>query len=183
MAIYEFEGKQPQIHHTSFVHPEATVIGDVIIGANCYIGPGARIRGDWGTIKIGEGSNIQENCVIHVAPEKKAILGIDSHIGHGAVLHGPTLEEHVVVGINATILDNSIIGAGSCLGAGTVVVANTVIPPKSLVMGVPGKVIMEVSRKLSERLKWGTGVYHTLPKRYIETHKKIPRKQSMQCLE
>ena len=176
MALYEFEGKQPQIHPTSFIHPEATVIGDVIIGANCYIGPGARIRGDWGTIEIGNGSNIQENCVIHVGPGKKAILGIDSHIGHGAVLHGPTLEEHVVVGINAIILDDAVIGTGSCLGAGTVVVANTGIPPKSLVMGVPGQVIAEVSDKLSERLKWGTGVYHTLPKRCFETLEEIPGK-------
>lgn len=173
MALYEFEGKQPQIDPTSFVHPEATIIGDVIIGANCYIGPGARIRGDWGSIKIGDGSNIQENCVIHVAPEKEAILGVDSHIGHGAVLHGPTLEEHVVVGINAIILDDAVIGAGSCLGAGTVVVANTVIPPKSLVMGVPGQVIKEIPDKLAERLKWGTGEYHALPKRCFETQKVV----------
>lgn len=176
MAIYGFEGKQPGIHHSTFVHPAATIIGDVIIGANCYIGPGARIRGDWGTIKIGDGSNIQENCIIHVAPDKEAILGRDSHIGHGAVLHGPTLEEHVVVGINAVILDNALIGAGSCLGAGTVVAANTVIPPKSLVMGVPGKVISEVSDKLSERLKWGTGVYHALPKRCFDTLREISGK-------
>ncbi|MDA8234178.1 MAG: gamma carbonic anhydrase family protein [Clostridia bacterium] len=176
MAIYEFEGKRPEIHATTFVHPEATIIGDVIIGTNCYIGPGARIRGDWGTIKIGDGSNVQENCVIHAAPDKEAVLGINSHIGHGAILHGPILEEHVVVGINAIILDDAVIGAGSCLGAGTVVVANTVIPPKSLVMGVPGKVTAEVSDKLSERLKWGTGVYQTLPKRCYDTLKEIPGK-------
>lgn len=173
MAIYEFEGKSPKIHATAFVHPEATVIGDVIIGANCYIGPGARIRGDWGAIKIGDGSNVQENCIIHVAPDKEVILAKDSHIGHGAVLHGPTLEEHVVVGINAVVLDDAVIGAGSLLGAGTVVPANTVIPPKSIVMGVPGKVISEVSDKLAERLKWGTGVYQTLPKRCHDTLKEI----------
>ena len=169
MAIYEFEGKRPEIHATAFVHPEATVIGDVTIGANCYIGPGARIRGDWGAIKIGDGSNIQENCVIHVQVDKEAILGCDSHIGHGAVLHNVTLENHVVVGINAVVLDHSVIGAGSCIGAGSVVPGNTVIPPKSLVMGVPGKVISEVSDKLAERLKTGTEVYHTLPERCQKT--------------
>lgn len=176
LAIYEFEGKRPEIHPTTFVHPEATIIGDVIIGANCYIGPGARIRGDWGAIRIGVGSNIQENCIIHVKPDEEVILGIDSHIGHGAVLHGATLEEHVVVGINAVILDNSVIGAGSCLGAGTVVPANTVIPPRSLVMGIPGKIVSEVSDKLAERLKWGTGAYHTLPKRFQDTLKEISGK-------
>ncbi len=176
MAIYEFEGKRPVIHHTTFVHPEATIIGDVIIGANCYIGPGARLRGDWGTIKIADGSNVQENCVIHVAPDKEAVLGIDSHIGHGAVLHGPTLEEHVVVGINAVVLDGAVIGAGSCLGAGTVVVANTKIPPKSLVMGVPGKIISAVSDQLYESLRWGTDLYQTLPKRCFNTLKEISGK-------
>lgn len=176
MALYEFEGKQPEIHPTAFVHPEATVIGDVTIGANCYIGPGARLRGDWGAIRIGPGSNVQENCVIHVQPGKEVILGPDSHIGHGAVLHGPILEEHVVVGINAVILDDAVIGAGSCLGAGAVVLANTVIPPKSLVMGTPGKVFSEVSPKLENFLKWGTGFYHTLPKRCHDTLKEIPVK-------
>lgn len=179
MAIYEFEGKRPEIHPTSFVHPEASVIGDVIINANCYIGPGARIRGDWGTIKIGEGSNIQENCIIHVQPDKEVILGCNSHIGHGAVLHGPTLEEHVVVGINAVILDNVVIGGGSCLGAGTVIVANAVIPPNSLVLGVPGKVVSEVSDKLAENLKWGTGIYHTLPKRCQDSLNEIPDKKTL----
>lgn len=173
MAIYEFEGKRPVIHPTTFVHPEATIIGDVIIGANCYIGPGARIRGDWGTIKIGPGSNIQENCIIHVQPDKVVNLGADSHIGHGAVFHGSTLAEHVVVGINAVILDNAVIGEGSCLGAGTVVLANTVIPPRSLVVGVPGKIISEVSIKMAEFLTWGTELYHQLPKRCHEALKEI----------
>lgn len=174
MAIYEFEGKRPEIHPTAYVHPEATVIGDVTLEANCYVGPGARLRGDWGSIKIGPGSNIQENCIIHVQPDKEVILGPNSHIGHGAVLHGPTLEEHVVVGINAVIMDNTVIGAGSFLGAGTVVLANLVIPPNSLVIGVPGKVVSEVSAKMAESLKWGTGVYHTLPKRCHDTLKEIP---------
>lgn len=173
MAVYEFEGRRPKIDPTAFIHPEATVIGDVVIGANCYIGPGARLRGDWGSIRIGEGSNIQENCIIHVAPGKMACLSTDSHIGHGAVLHGPTLEEHVVVGINAVILDNALIGAGSCVGAGAVVLANSNIPPKSLVMGVPGKVVSEVSPKLAENLKAGTKLYQTLPKRCYDTLKQI----------
>lgn len=173
MAIYEFEGKQPEIHATAFVHPDATVIGAVTIGENCYIGPGARLRGDWGSIKIGPGSNVQENCVIHVQPDKEVILGKDSHIGHGAVLHGPTLEEHVLVGINSVILDDAVIGAGSCLAAGTVILANTIIPPNCLVMGTPGKVVSAVSPKLNELLTLGTGFYHTLPKRCYDSLKEI----------
>lgn len=178
MAIYEFEGKRPEIHPTTFVHPEATIIGDVTLGANCYVGPGARLRGDWGAIKIGHGSNVQENCIIHVQVGKEVILGPNSHIGHGAVLHGPTLEEHVVVGINAVILDDAVIGAGSCLGAGTVVLANTVIPPNSLVLGVPGKAVLEVSAKLAESLQEGTELYHTLPQRCYDTLKEITGKDS-----
>lgn len=166
MAIYEFEGKRPQIHPTTYIDPEATIIGDVVIGENCYIGPGARIRGDWGSIVIGAGSNVQDNCVIHANVGGKATLGPDSHIGHGVVLHSPTLEEHVTVGINAVILDDSIIGSGSLVGAGSVVPPNTVIPPKSLVLGVPGKVVTEVSPKLAGALAEGTGHYHALPKRY-----------------
>lgn len=174
MAIYEFEGKCPEIHASTFVHPEATIIGDVVIGANCYIGPGVRIRGDWGAIRIGDGSNIQDNCIIHVKPDKEVILGRDSHIGHGSVLHGVTLEEHVLVGISAVVLDNSVIGAGSCIAAGTVVPANTEVPPNSLLMGVPGKVVSEVSAKLAETMKRGTGFYHGLPKRCHDTLKEIP---------
>lgn len=174
MAIYEFEGKRPQIHVTTYVHPEATIIGDVIIGDNCYIGPGARIRGDWGAIEIGGGSNIQENCVIHAGVDEKAILGRNCHVGHGAVLHGTTLEEHVTVGMNAVVLDNSIVGVDSCVGAGAVVTANTVIPPKSMVLGVPGKVVSEISPAVAERLKRGTEVYHALPKQCYNSMKEIP---------
>lgn len=173
MAIYEFEGKKPKIDPTAFIHPEATVIGDVTIGSNCYIGPGARIRGDWGTIKIGHGSNVQENCIIHAGPDNAAILGPSSHIGHGAILHGGIFEEHVVVGMNAVVLDKSVIGADSCVAAGTVVLANSKIPARSLVMGVPGKVVSEVSPKLAETLKEGTKLYQTLPKRYHDTLKEV----------
>lgn len=174
MAIYEFEGKRPVIHSTTHVHPEATIIGDVIIGENCYIGPGARIRGDWGIIRIGAGSNIQDNCVIHSNVGGETILGPDSHLGHGAILHSMTLEEHVTVGMNAVILDYSVIGAGSCIGAGSVIPAKTIIPPKSLVMGVPGKVVSEVSPKLAEALADGTKNYLALPKRYHDTMKEMP---------
>jgi len=130
MPIYEFEGKRPHIDASAFVSPEATVIGDVTIGKGCYIGPGARLRGDWGAIRVGPFSNIQENCVIHAAPDDTVILAERSHIGHGAILHGPVLEEHVVVGMGAIIMDGVKIGAGSCIGAGALVTAGTVIPPK-----------------------------------------------------
>lgn len=173
MAIYEFEGKRPEIHPTTYVDPDATIIGDVIIGENCYIGPGARIRGDWGIIRIASGSNVQDNCVLHANVGGEVILGPDSHIGHGAVLHSMTLKEHVTVGMNAVILDYSVIGAGSLIGAGSVVRASSVIPPKSLVLGVPGKVVSEVSPEQAKGLNEGTAYYHALPKRYYDTVKKI----------
>ena len=113
MPVYEFEGKRPRIDVTAYVSPEATIIGDVVIGKGCYIAPGARLRGDWGAIVVGPFSNVQENCVIHAAPDETVILAERSHIGHGAVLHGPVLEEHVVVGMGAIIMDDVKIGAGA----------------------------------------------------------------------
>ena len=118
MGIYEFEGNIPLIGEGSFIHPEATIIGNVTLGEGCYVGAGARIRGDWGRIVIGRESNIQENCVIHVGLGATAQLGARSHIGHGAILHSTTLGEHVVVGMGSIILDRSEIGEGCCIGWG-----------------------------------------------------------------
>ncbi|AGL03089.1 gamma carbonic anhydrase family protein [Desulfoscipio gibsoniae] len=165
MGIYQFEGKKPSIGKGTYVHPDATIIGDVTIGEGCYIGPGACIRGDWGAIVIGSGSNIQENCVIHVFPGETALLGPRSHIGHGSILHTPTLGEHVLVGMGAIIMDWAEIGDGCCIGAGALVTEKTVIPPNKLVLGVPAKVVAEISDKMRQSLNDATAYYLALPPR------------------
>lgn len=168
MAIYEFEGKRPSIGRGCYIHPEATIIGDVVMGEGCYVGAGARIRGDWGSIIIGPGSNIQENCVIHVYPEKAARLGPRSHIGHGAILHTPNLGEHVVVGMGAIIMDYVEIGDGCCVGAGALVTERTIIPPNKLVLGVPAQVVADISDKVRQGLDIGTEFYLALPPRCLK---------------
>ena len=173
MGIYEFEGKRPVIGKATFVHPEATIIGDVTIGNGCYIGPGARLRGDWGSIIIGSDSNIQENCVIHVKPGETVYLGERSHIGHGAILHGPVLGKHVVVGMGAIIMDNVRVGDGCCIGAGTLLPGGMVIESNKLIIGVPGKVVGDVDDSLKKNLDWGTGIYMELPGRCFNGMKKI----------
>ncbi|MGI5876415.1 MAG: gamma carbonic anhydrase family protein [Dethiobacteria bacterium] len=165
MAIYEFEGRRPRIDATAFVYPEATIIGDVVIGKGCYIGPGACLRGDWGSIVVGDFSNIQENCVIHSAPNITTVLGKKNHIGHGAILHGPVLEEHVVVGMGAIVMDDVKIGAGCCISAGAVVTARTVSPPGRLLVGVPAKDHGKVDLEMENYLQYGTSLYIALPPR------------------
>ncbi|MGI6308617.1 MAG: gamma carbonic anhydrase family protein [Dethiobacteria bacterium] len=168
MPVYEFEGKRPRIDATAFIYPEATIIGDVVIGKGCYVGPGARLRGDWGAIVVGPFSNVQENCIIHSAPDITTVLGERSHIGHGAILHGPVLEEHVVVGMGAIIMDDVKIGAGCCIGAGALVTAGTVVPPGRLFLGVPAKDHGQIDQEMEKYLEYATGVYMALPPRCFD---------------
>jgi len=139
MPVYEFEGKRPRVGETSFVHPCAVLIGGVTIGENCYIGPGAVLRGDFGYIEIGDGSNVQENVVIHTFPEQTARLEKDSHIGHSAIVHGSKIGENVLVGMGAILHEGVEIGKDCIIGSGCVITANRKIPPGKLVVGVPEK--------------------------------------------
>ncbi len=173
MSIYEFEGKKPKIGETSFVHPATVLIGGVTIGENCYIGPGAILRGDFGFIEVGDGSNIQENCVIHTFQEQTARFGRDSHIGHGAIIHGATTKDNVMVGMGAILHDGVVIHENCIIGSGCVVTANQVIPAGKLVIGVPGKIVGDVSEELAKAKTRGTKLYQTLPRRYKETCKLI----------
>jgi carbonic anhydrase/acetyltransferase-like protein (isoleucine patch superfamily) len=173
MSIYEFEGKRPKIGETSFVHPAAVLIGGVTIGENCYIGPGAVLRGDFGYVEVGDGSNIQENCVIHTYPEQTARLGRDSHIGHAAIVHGSQIRENVLVGMGAILHEGVEIGANCIIGSGCVITANQFIPPGKLVIGVPGKIVGEVSPEMNQSKIVGTQLYQTLPRRYKATLKLI----------
>ncbi|MBI4830643.1 MAG: gamma carbonic anhydrase family protein [Candidatus Lindowbacteria bacterium] len=172
MPIYEFEGRTPEIGEGSFIHPEATVIGGVKIGKNCFIGPGARLRGDWCNIEIGDGSNVQDNCIIHARPDFTVVLGPNSHVGHGSVLHGVILHEHVLVGMNAVIQDFADIGDNCIIGSGCVIPPRMQVPAKKVVMGVPGKIIGDVTPEQEQLWRFATGLYQTLPKRYSGTSRR-----------
>ncbi len=173
MPFYEFEGKKPAVHVTSFVHPTAVLIGGVTIGENCFIAPGAVIRGDWGYVEIYDGSNIQDNVIIHSLPDKKAILGPSSHIAHGAILHGPILGEHVLVGMGAVIMDGAEIGDECIIGALCFVPSNFKAPARKLLLGVPAKIAGDASEEAREFARWGTKLYQTLPERYGKSMKEL----------
>ena len=163
--IYEFEGFVPVVHETAFVHPQAAVTGNVVIGRDVYVGPGAAIRGDWGAVIVGDGCNVQENCTIHAFPGATAVLEDAAHMGHGSVLHGGRLGENVLVGMNAVIMDNAEVGAGCIIGALTFVPANMQIPPRKVAVGSPAKVVRDVTDEMLEWKTEGTRVYQGLPAR------------------
>lgn len=135
--FYSFDGHVPRVHSSAFVHPNTTVTGNVTIGKDVYIGPGAAIRGDWGGIVISDGCNVQENCVIHGFPGITVRLERNAHIGHGAIIHGAHIGENVLIGMNAVIMDNADIGAGSIVGALTFVPEEMKIPERKVIVGTP----------------------------------------------
>jgi phenylacetic acid degradation protein len=161
--IFAFKGFTPCIHPEAFVHPQATVIGNVVIAAKVYIGPGAVLRGDWGGIWIEDGANVQENCVVHMFPGKNVYIRKSAHIGHGAIIHGAEVGENALIGMNAVLMDGVVIGAGSIIGALSFVATDTLIPPRTIAVGNPAKTVKAVS---DEMLMWkteGTLLYQKLP--------------------
>lgn len=169
--IYEFNGYKPVIHKSAFVHPQAAVTGNVIIGKNVYIGPGAAIRGDWGQIIIKDGCNVQENCTIHMFPGITVTLNENAHIGHGAIIHGATIGKNVLVGMNAVVMDNVVIGDNCIVGALCFIPADMIIAEKKVVVGNPAKIVKEVSDDMiSWKLK-GTELYQKLPDDLYKTLK------------
>jgi carbonic anhydrase/acetyltransferase-like protein (isoleucine patch superfamily) len=161
--FFRFGNFIPVVHPDSFVHPQATVTGNVIIGKNVYIGPGAAIRGDWGGIEIHDGCNVQENCTIHMFPGITVILEESAHIGHGAIVHGARIGKNALIGMNTVIMDEVEIGAESIVGALCFVKAGEKIPPRSLVVGNPAKIIREVSDDMLAWKTQGTKIYQGLP--------------------
>ena len=161
--FYAYKGFKPVVDPSAFVHPQAAVTGNVIIGKNVYIGPGAAIRGDWGGIHIEDGCNVQENCTIHMFPGVTVVLKEGAHIGHGAIIHGATIGKNAMIGMNAVIMDEVQIGDGSIIVALTFVKAGEVIPPRSLVVGNPGKIIRQVDDAMLEWKTMGTTLYQQLP--------------------
>jgi len=161
--IFEFNGYKPVIDKTAFIHPNATVTGNVLIGRNVYVGPGAAIRGDWGQIIIEDGCNVQENCTVHMFPGTTVLLKEGAHVGHGAVIHGATLGKNCLIGMNSVIMDDAVIGDGCIVGALSFVPAETVFEARKVIVGNPAKIIKDVS---DEMLAWkskGTALYQQLP--------------------
>ena len=167
--VFEFEGFRPVIHESAFVHPNATVTGNVIIGRDVYVGPGAAIRGDWGGVVIEDGCNVQEGCVIHMFPGTTVVLEESAHVGHGAIVHGGRVGRNTLVGMNAVIMDNAYVGPECIVGALTFVPAEMEIPARKVVVGNPARVVKDVS---DEMLAWkteGTRLYQGLPARLRAT--------------
>jgi phenylacetic acid degradation protein len=173
MAWYEFENKCPQVHSEAFVHPQAVLIGSVRIDAGCYIGAGAVLRGDIGFVEVGRGSNVQENCVVHTFPDKGTILHPDTHIGHGTILHGCEICSNVLVGMGSIVADGVKINSNCLIGAGSFVPFDTEIPPDSLVMGSPAKVVKTISPAQLERLSGARAFYQDLARRYLKGFREI----------
>ena len=161
--IYQFNNIIPVVDPSSFIHPQACVTGNVIIGKNVYVGPGAAIRGDWGQIIIEDGCNIQENCTIHMFPGVTVLLKEAAHIGHGAVIHGATIGRNCLVGINAVIMDNVQLGDECIVGALSFIKADEVFENRSLIVGNPAKKIKDVSDEMIQWKTEGTKLYQQLP--------------------
>ena len=166
--VYQFNDFIPVIHDTSFIHPQAAVTGNVIIGKNVYIGPGAAIRGDWGQIIIEDGCNVQENCTIHMFPGVTVVLKEGAHIGHGAIIHGATIGKNSLVGMNAVIMDNVILGDECIVGALSFIKADEIFESRSLIVGNPAKKIKEVTDEMIQWKTEGTALYQQLPKDMFE---------------
>lgn len=180
MPVYSVDGLIPVVDPTSFVHPLAALIGDVIVGPRCYIGPGASLRGDMGRIVVGPGSNVQDNCVLHTFPAKEVILEEDSHIGHGAVLHGCLVRRGALIGIKAIIMDDAIVGEQALVGAGSFVRTGFVVPPRTLSIGAPARIVRELT---AEELDWkatGTREYQALTERCLSTLKECEPLRSLE---
>jgi len=169
--VYEIDGLVPVVDPTAFVHPTAVLIGDVIVGPGCYVGPSACLRGDFGRLILEEGANIQDTCVMHGFPNTDTVIEQDGHVGHGAVLHGCRVGRNAMVGMNAVVMDNAVIGEDSIVAAMTFVPADMNIPPRTLVAGVPARLIRELRDQEIEWKSKGTRVYRELVVRSMKTMK------------
>jgi phenylacetic acid degradation protein len=171
--IYSFKGFIPVVHPSSFVHPQAVVTGNVVIGKDVYVGPGAALRGDWGGIEVRDGCNIQENCTIHMFPGITVVLEEGAHIGHGAIIHGARIGRNSLIGMNAVLMDEVEIGEECIVGALSFIKAGEKIPRRSVVAGNPAKIIREADDKMIEWKTLGTRLYQTLPSDCFENLKEV----------
>jgi len=171
--FYEFQGHVPVVHPSAFVHPQAAVTGNVVIGRDVYVGPGAAIRGDWGGVVIEDGCNVQENCTVHMFPGVTVVLEEGAHIGHGAIIHGARIGRNALVGMNAVVMDNVDVGAECIVGALCFVPAEMKLPPRKVVVGNPAKIVKDVSDEMIAWKTEGTRLYQALPKQLYETLKAV----------
>jgi phenylacetic acid degradation protein len=169
--FYEFNGIKPIAHESAFIHPQATVTGNVVIGKDVYIGPGCALRGDWGKIIISDGCNVQENCTVHMFPGVTVFLKEAAHIGHGAIIHGATIGRNCLVGMNAVIMDEVELGDECIVGALCFIKQGEKIPARSVVVGNPSKIIKQVSGEMIEWKSEGTKLYQQLPQQCRDTLK------------
>jgi phenylacetic acid degradation protein len=173
MPCYEIDGLTPVVDPTAFVHPSAVLIGDVIVGPRCYVGPLASLRGDYGRIILEEGANVQDTCVMHGFPGTDTVVEVDGHVGHGAVLHGAIVKRNAMVGMNAVVMDEAVVGESSIVAACAFVKAGMVIAPRSLAAGVPAKVLRPLT---DEEIAWkgsGTRTYQELAVRSMTTMREV----------
>lgn len=172
-SIFSFEGLIPVIDPAAFVHPSATLIGNVIIGARCFVGPGAVLRGDLGRLVMYPGSNVQDTCVLHTIPGGDVVIDEDGHIGHGAVLHGCRIGRNAMIGINAVVLDQAEIGAEAMVAAGAVVPTGFKVPERTLVGGIPAKILRTLDDADIARKSHGTRIYQDLAARALRTLERV----------
>jgi len=173
LSVYSINGVTPVVDPTAFVHPSAVLIGDVIVGANCYVGPCASLRGDFGRIELRAGANLQDVCVMHGFPGTDTIVEEDGHIGHGAILHGCIVRRNALVGMNAVVNDNAEIGESAIVAAMAFVKARMVVPPRMLAAGIPARITRELTE---QEMAWkveGTRSYQELARRSLDTMQRV----------
>lgn len=173
-VVYTFDGHTPVVDPTSFVHPSAVLIGRVAIGRDCYIGPGASLRGDFGRIEVGDGANIQDNCVLHCFPDRAVVVEAEGHVGHGAILHGCRIRAGALVGIGAVVMDDVEVGEQSFVAAQSFLPSGRTYPPRSLIRGTPARVARDLT---DEEIAWkrrGTLAYQRLARESRATMRPVP---------
>ncbi len=173
IKVYSIDGITPVVDPTAYVHPSAILIGDVMVGPNCYVGPAACLRGDFGRLILKHGANIQDTCVMHGFPDGETVVAENGHIGHGAILHGCQVGYNAMVGMNAVVMDNVVVGQEAIIAASAFVKAGTQIPPRTLLAGVPGQIVRELSQQEIDWKSEGTALYQDLTKRSLSSMQSV----------
>lgn len=173
MTLYGFEGRKPDVDDSSYVSDTAEIIGDVTVGKKCFIAPGAKIKGDYGTIEIGDHTNVQENCVVHARPDERTKIGDWVTVGHGAIIHGADIDDYAVIGMGAIVSDDAVVRRWGVVGEGAVVRNGQEIPEENVAVGVPAKVIKQIDEDYKERWKEMKENYSSFSERYKENLKRL----------
>jgi tRNA-Thr(GGU) m(6)t(6)A37 methyltransferase TsaA len=177
MTLYEFEGRRPRVHETAYVAPSAQVIGDVDIGADCYVGHGAILRGDYGRIEVGAGTAIEEGAIVHARPDDVTVFGARVTLGHGAMVHNATIRADAVIGMRATVSDFSVVEEGALIGEMGLVKQHQVVPAGKVAVGIPVRVVGDVTEKNRDMTVWAKELYVDLAHRYPSGLREIPDEQ------